>query len=73
MVPIAYQHMINKETGRTEVRMVDRNSYRYSTAYKFMTRLKPEHADDDLLFEKLSELTHLTVKEINERYGYLMK
>ena len=53
--------------------MVDRNSYRYSTAYKFMTRLKPEHADDNLLFEKLSELTHLPVREFNERYGYLMK
>jgi 6-phosphofructokinase 1 len=73
MVPIPYQDMINQETGRTEVRMVDTNSYRYSTAYKFMTRLKPEHIDDNLLFEKVSALTHLTAKEFKERYGYLMK
>jgi len=73
MVPIPYQDMINQETGRTEVRMVDTNSYRYSTAYKFMTRLKPEHIDDTLLFEKLFALTHLTAKEFKERYGYLMK
>ena len=65
MVPIVYQHMINQETGRTEVRMVDRNSYRYSIAYKFVTRLKLEHADDNLLFEKLSELTQLPVREFN--------
>jgi 6-phosphofructokinase 1 len=73
IAPIPYQDMLNQVTGRTEVRMVDRNSYRYSTAYKFMTRLKPEHADDNLLFEKLAGLTHLTVKEFKERYGYLMK
>jgi 6-phosphofructokinase 1 len=73
VVPIRYQDMINQETGRTAVRMVDRNSHRYSTAYKFMTRLKSEHADNDLLFEKLTTLTHLTSKEFKERYGYLMK
>jgi 6-phosphofructokinase 1 len=73
MVPIRYQDMINQETGRTAVRMVDRNSYSYCTAYKFMTRLKPDHADDGPLFEKLAALTHLTAKELKERYGYLMK
>jgi 6-phosphofructokinase 1 len=73
MVPIPYQDMLNQDTGRTEVRMVDRNSYRYSTAYKFMTRLKPEHTDDDQLFEKLAAVTHQTAKEFKERYGYLMK
>jgi 6-phosphofructokinase len=73
MVPIPYQDMINQETGRTEVRMVDTNSYRYSTAYKFMIRLKPEHIDDNLVLEKLSALTHLTVKQLKERYGYLME
>jgi 6-phosphofructokinase 1 len=73
MVPIPYQDMLNQATGRTDVRMVDRNSYRYSTAYKFMTRLKPEHADDDQLFEKLAAVTHQTVAQFKERYKYLMK
>ena len=73
MVPIPYQDMINQQTGRTEVRMVDTNSYGYNTAYKFMTRLKPEHADDEILFEKLAALTQQTEKEFKQRYGYLMK
>jgi 6-phosphofructokinase 1 len=72
MVPIPYLDMLNQETGRTAVRMVDVNSYRYRSAYKFMTRLKPEHRDNDSLFEKLSALTHLTVKEFKKRYAYLM-
>jgi hypothetical protein len=73
MVPIPYQDMLNQATGRTDVRMVDRNSYRYSTAYKFMTRLKPEHTDDDQLFEKLAAVTRLTAAQFKERYKYLMK
>ncbi len=73
VVPILYQDMINPETGRTAVRMVDRNSYRYHTAYKFMTRLKPELADDEALFEKLASLTYMTAAEFKHRYGYLLK
>jgi 6-phosphofructokinase 1 len=73
MVPIQYQEIISQATGRTEVRRVDTNSYRYSTACKFMTRLKPEHNENNPLFEKLAELTHLTVEQFKERYDYLMK
>lgn len=73
VVPIPYQKMINPETGRTTVRMVNRNSYKYQTAFKFMTRLKTEHAENKGLFEKLSNLTHLSVDQFKQRYGYLMK
>jgi 6-phosphofructokinase len=72
IVPIPYDEMINPETGRTEVRMVNTDSFRYRSAYKFMTRLKPEHAQDDGLFERLAVQTNLTVKEFKERYGYLI-
>lgn len=72
IVPIPYHEMINPETGRTEVRMVDIDSFRYRSAYDFMTRLKPEHAQDDILFEKLAALTNLTCIEFRKRYGYLV-
>jgi 6-phosphofructokinase 1 len=72
IVPIPYHEMINPETGRTEVRMVNIDSFRYRSAYDFMTRLKPEHAQDDLLFEKLAALTNLTCIEFRKRYGYLV-
>ena len=73
IVPISYHEMINPNTGRTEVRMVDQNSTRYRTAYKFMTRLKPENAQDDPLFERLAALTNYTPEEFKARYGYLIK
>jgi len=73
VIPIPYDEMINPLTGRTAVRLVDRNSYRYHSAYQFMTRLKPEHAGDDALFAKLAVLAHTTPEALRERYGYLMR
>jgi 6-phosphofructokinase len=73
IVPIRYQDMINPATGRTDVRMVDRSSFRYRTAYQFMTRLKPQHAADDELIRKLAALIHTTREEFLKRYGYLMR
>ena len=70
-VPIPYDEMINPDTGRTEVRMVDIDSYRYQSAYKFMTRLKPDAAGDEKLFERLAALTCLEVERFITRYGYL--
>jgi 6-phosphofructokinase len=70
-VPIPYAEMINPATGRTTVRMVNTSSYRYRSAYKFMTRLKPEHARDEQLMEKMAAFTNLTAAELRDRYGYI--
>ena len=71
VVPIPYDEMINPETGRTDVRLVDTSSYRYQSSYKFMTRLKPIHATDEALFERLAALTNLSAGAFIERFGYL--
>jgi 6-phosphofructokinase 1 len=71
IVPIPFDEMINQETGRTEVRMVNTASFRYQSAYKFMTRLKREHACDDRLFEQLAALAGMESAEFKSRYGYL--
>lgn len=71
IVPIPYEEMIDPETGRTEVRLVDTNSNRYQSSYKSMDRLRPEHADDVALFERLAGLTNLTCQEFQQRFGYL--
>lgn len=72
MVPILYNDMINPETGRTEVRMVNCDSYQYKTAYQFMTRLKPEHAENELLLQKLADLTQMTPDQLRGRYRDLL-
>ena len=71
IVPIPYDDMIDPVTGRTEVRLVDTSSYRYQSNYKSMTRLKPEHAGDEALFERLAAQTNLSPAQFKGRFGYL--
>lgn len=71
ILPIPYAEMIDPETGRTEVRLVDTGSFRYLSSYQSMARLKPEHAGDDALFERLAAQTCLTAAQFKERFGYL--
>ena len=71
IIPIPYAEMINPETGRTTIRHVNTLSSKYKTAYQFMTRLKPEHASDALLIEKMAGIGHQTVVEFKNRYAYL--
>ena len=71
VVPIPYDQMIDPDTGRTEVRMVNTNSYRYQSSYKLMSRLKPEHAQDEALLARLAGLTNLTPQAFKQRFGYL--
>jgi len=73
IVPIPYNQMIDPETGRTEVRMVNIHSFRYCSAYKSMTRLKPEHAGNEPLLRSLAARTNLTTEEFLARFGYLME
>jgi 6-phosphofructokinase 1 len=72
-VPIPYEKIIDPATGKTAVRMVDLQSIHYQSAYKFMTRLKPEHADQPELLQKLAGLINMDLPQFLARYGYLME
>ena len=48
VVPIPTESIMDPQTGRTGVRMVNINSFTYQSAYKFMIRLKPENARDPM-------------------------
>ena len=71
-VPIPFEEMINPQTGRTSVRMVNVDSFTYRSAYKFMIRLKPQHAEDDLFLARMAMQTNLTLDAFKARYGYLI-
>lgn len=72
IVPIPYDEMIDPETGRTEVRMVDTASYSFCSAYKSMVRLKAGSLEDDpTLLARLAALTQMDEAAFTARYGYL--
>jgi len=72
VVPIPFDEMMDPETGRTEIRKVNLDSFIYRSAYKLMIRLKPEDAENEDLIRKMAEHTKLTLSEFKSRFGYLL-
>jgi 6-phosphofructokinase len=72
VVPIPFSEMMDQETGRTEIRKVNVDSFIYRSAYKLMIRLKPEDAQDEVLLGKMADHTNLTLDEFKSRFGYLL-
>ncbi len=72
VVPIPSETMMDAATGRTEVRMVNIDSSTYASAYKFMIRLKPQNAHDEIFWARLAMQTNLTPDDFKARYGYLV-
>ncbi len=72
VVPIPSDTIMNPETGRIGIRMVNVDSFTYRSAYKFMIRLKPHHASDPMFLPRLAMQTNLSVDQFRARYGYLI-
>lgn len=72
VVAIPSETIMDPQTGRTGVRIVNVDSFTYRSAYKFMIRLKPEHAQEDMLWARLAMQTNLTLEQFRARYGYLV-
>jgi len=70
-IPIPFTEMIDGDTGRIRVRMVNIDSFTYRSAYKFMIRLKPQHVLDGTL-ERMAKQTNLPIDGFKARYGYLV-
>jgi 6-phosphofructokinase 1 len=71
VVPIPFDQMMDQESGRTEIRKVNLDSFIYRSAYKLMIRLKPEDADNDTLLTQMAEHTTLSLDAFKARFGYL--
>jgi 6-phosphofructokinase 1 len=72
IVPIPFDEMMDPETGRTEVRTVNTESFPYRSAQKFMIRLGPADAKNEELLQRMADETNLSLGEFKERFGYLM-
>jgi len=72
VVPIPFDDMMDPETGKTEIRKVNLESFIYRSAYKLMIRLKPEDAEDEQLISRMADHTQLSLNEFKTRFGYLL-
>ncbi|MCA9521193.1 MAG: 6-phosphofructokinase [Myxococcales bacterium] len=71
-VPIPFSTMIDPETGRTRVRMVDIHSHRYQIARRYMIRLRRDDFEDPHELAKFAATCGLTIDEFRESFQYLI-
>jgi 6-phosphofructokinase 1 len=72
VVPIPYDDLMDAETGRTGVRMVNTYSLTYESARRFMVRLARTDLEDESQLQKLAACTNLDPKAFVHRFGYLV-
>lgn len=71
-VPIPFEKLIDPQTGRARVRLVDVQSTRYAIARGYMLRLSPTDFQNPDDLAKLASIAHLSVDEFQQRFGYLV-
>ncbi len=70
-VPIPLASMLDPETGRTRVRLVDTNSARYKIARRYMIRIRRDDFENDAQVEKLASVTNLSPTQFRKRFERL--
>jgi 6-phosphofructokinase 1 len=68
IVPIPFADILDPETGRTRVRMLDTSSHSYATARALQVRLEPGDLDESYTSNALAQTTGLDVAALRERY-----
>jgi ATP-dependent phosphofructokinase / diphosphate-dependent phosphofructokinase len=71
-IPVPFMQMIDGETGRTRVRLVDIASTRYAIARRYMIRLRRDDFDDPHELAKLAAAAQISPAEFRRQFEYLM-
>lgn len=72
-VPIPFEHLMDPETGRAKVRLVDINSSRYRIAYRYMLRLRREDFDDASELANLAATAGTSADTFRAEFGYVVE
>jgi 6-phosphofructokinase 1 len=71
-VPIPFSEMIDGQTGRTKVRMVDIASTRYAIARRYMIRLRRDDLEDPHEVARLATTAHLSEQDFRKQFEHLV-
>jgi 6-phosphofructokinase len=67
-VPVPFNEMMDPQTGRTRVRLVDINSARYGIARRYMIRMRRDDFSNQAELERLAKTANLTPDEFRARF-----
>src|SRR5438445_583257 len=71
-VPIPFGALLDPDTGRTKVRLVDISSTRYAIARRYMIRLRRDDFDDPRELGKFAATAGMSVDEFRREFAYLV-
>lgn len=71
--PIPFAEILDPQTGRARVRMVDMTSDYYQVARRYMIRLSPEDFNDPHELAKYAATAHVSLEDFRKRFQYLME
>lgn len=72
-VGVPFASMIDPETGRAKVRLVDVTSTHYAIARRYMIRLRRDDFSDAEQLANLARVAGLTTEEFSEQFRYLIE
>ena len=71
-VPIPFQALIDRETGRARIRLVDTQSTRYAIARRYMIRLRRDDFEDPHALAKFAATVGISLEEFRQQFEYLV-
>ena len=71
--PIPLKELLDPQTGKTRVRMVDVATESYRIARRYMLRLRRDDFEDEKELSKLAVTAGMTMEQFRERFGYLVE
>ena len=69
IVPIDFEDLIDPETGKTRVRMVDTDTDSYRHARALQTRITPEDLNDSQRLDEIAAAGGMQPDEVRARFG----
>jgi 6-phosphofructokinase 1 len=72
-VPIPFAQLLDPESGRARVRLVDIHSTRYAIARRYMIRLRRDDFEDPHELAKFAATCHLSLEEFRREFEYLIE
>jgi 6-phosphofructokinase len=70
-VPIPFSALIDRETGRTKIRLVDTRSTRYAIARRYMIRLRRDDFNDPHELAKFAATVRMSLEQFRDEFEYL--
>ena len=71
IIPIPFEELMDPETGRTRVRMVDTSTASHESAWALQVRIEPADLEDPAKLAAIAKAARLTPEEARERYASL--